>query len=279
MSTTKKMIIFTLIIFLFFNIFIPIKYQNKSNKHNYQIFSKTINEIININNLYAIAESTDKFLNWKLKLDEYWCDDYKKFILLNKLSDEIGYSQFEYYNFIYNKKTIIYYQLECYTGYYSDYLDYNDSIDNLILPSQYLEKTFSYYQINIKNKEEKWDWINGFMKVINFSSWEKEYTSSLYNNNYSTVNKILSEYLELADYFLSNNPKVIENTGYYYANFTTLNPTTTTLNDVLGKLYDFSENWSEYMNQEEKDLLLNFLIPEYQKNPYAVKIYSKLKAK
>ena len=277
MSTLKKMIIFTLVIFLFSSFVIPIKNQDKLNKHDYQIFSKIINEIININNFYSIEASDDKFLNWKLDLDQYWCNDYKKFILFSKLSDDIGNSQFEYDNFIYNKKTIAYYQLECYTEYYSDYLDYNDTLDNLIRPSQYLKETYSYYQNNIKNQEEKWDWVNSFMKVINFSSFGEEYISSLYKNNYSTVIKILSEYLGLADYFLSNDPAVIKNTGYYYANFTSLTPTTTTLNDVFGRLYNFSDSWSEYLNQEEKDLILNFVIPKYQNNPYADRIYSTLK--
>jgi hypothetical protein len=42
----------------------------------------------------------------------------------------------------------------------------------------------------------------------------------------------------------------------------------------LAQLYAFVNEWGDYLKKEDKEIILNFILPKYQENKYALKIYS-----
>lgn len=66
------------------------------------------------------------------------------------------------------------------------------------------------------------------------------------------------------------------NTGNYYSDISIFASSLNNVDSILNKLYTFSDTWGKYMSQEEKNIILNFILPEFEDNDYSVKIYSVL---
>lgn len=222
---------------------------------------------------YRQAEANDVF-RWKVGLEE--TDPYsgERFIYYDTLLDEIEDRQFYYDNWQYDAKTIRYYQLDLYDCYYSEEVGSADVIE----PNVFFADRYVFYKQSIISTPEQWVWLAGFFDFFNYGwySGREEFVYSLISNSYNDISDILEQYIFVSGYFLDNNPDVIIQDRNLYSTLTTFYSSETPVDKVLKRLYNFVLLYKDHLEEDDKETILNFILPAYQDNDYAVKIYAEL---
>jgi len=216
--------------------------------------------------------TNDEIFKWKVKLEKLE-NNYDRYIYYNELRNSIGNKEFKYEHEIYNKKTLKYRSIYPYSKYFSKSYDENLQIE--ISPSEFLRDNYNYYKSNINSKKEQFTWLEKFMSFLSSDPYhgDKEFYNSIVQNDYEIIQKILRSYITLGKYFLEKEPDYITNAPVYYSEYSR-GSTQSPEENILSHLESFSEALKPYLKQEEKDTILNYALPKYQNNDYAVKIYS-----
>lgn len=216
--------------------------------------------------------SEDQVFMWKVELEEL-DNNYDRYIYYNELKKEIENKEFKYEHEIYNKKSLKYRSIYPYTKYFSK--SYNENLEIKISPSEFLRDNYNYYKSNINSKKEQFTWLEKFMSFLSSDPYngDKEFYNSIVQNDYEIIQEILRNYITLGKYFLENEPDFITNATVYYSD-STLFSSQSDAENILHHLEDFSDALKPYLKQEEKEIILNYALPKYQNNDYAVKIYS-----
>lgn len=222
---------------------------------------------------YQKVEENQKF-KWKVGLEEN-TSGHPRFKYYEKLLEKIGNGEFKYEDYIFNKKSIRYFQFKHYGDYYSE-----AATREVITPTEFFERQYEFYKQNMISKKEQWVWLDGFFKFFNdyiYGTKEDKFVTSLTENNYSQVTEVLNQYLTLSKYMLKNNPDVIMNGEYLYSDSSIWASTGSNVSTVLDKLLSFTKTFKLRLKEEEKQTILNFVLPEYKDKSQAVKIYKELK--
>lgn len=190
-------------IILIFSILIPASADKNSDDYFSQAIYAIENWLESIPDKQYKSAASDEVFKWKVELEKCSFDNYKKFVLYNKMLNEIGNKQFKYQRYIFNNKTLIYYQLDKYSNYYTDYWDHNEGSEEPVSPTHFLKETYQFYINNVETKEEQWDWINQFITLVSYSYYgaEEQYIASLRRESYNTVLEVLKQYIVLSKYF------------------------------------------------------------------------------
>lgn len=222
---------------------------------------------------YQQAEKDQKF-QWKVGLEENQ-RGHGRFKYYEKLLDEIGKSEFKYEGYAFNKKTIRYFQFKHYGDYYSE-----ASSEQVIKPEEFFERQYKFYKENMTSKKEQWVWLDGFFIFFNsylYGSEEDRFINSLTKNNYPQMREILNQYLTLSKYMLENDPDVIMNGENIYSDSNIFASTRGNEERILDRLLSFTKTFKLRLEEEEKETILNFVLPAYEDSDQAVKIYKELK--
>ena len=224
---------------------------------------------------YKHAEESQKF-QWKVGLEEN-SRGKARFIYYENLLDEIGNTEFVYENYVFNNKTIRCFQFKHYGDYYSEVAQ-----QKLLEPDQFFKRQYEFYKENITTKKEQWVWLSNFFTFFSSSSLygaeESKFVRSLTENSYSRLAKVLNQYLILSKYMLENNPDLTKKGDIIYydeeSGYVTMG---TPIYNVFNPLVSFVKRFKQNLKENEKQTILNFIIPEYQDTDQAVKIYKELK--
>jgi len=224
---------------------------------------------------YQKAEKDQKF-QWKVGLEEN-SRGKARFIYYENLLDEIGNTEFVYENYVFNNKTIRCFQFKHYGDYYSEVAQ-----QKLLEPNQFFKRQYEFYKENITTKKEQWVWLSNFFTFFSSSSLygaeESKFVKSLTENSYSRLAKVLNQYLILSKYMLENNPDLTQKGDIIYydeeSGYVTMG---TPIYNVFNPLVSFVKRFKQKLKEDEKQTILNFIIPEYQDTDQAVKIYKELK--
>ena len=114
------------------------------------------------------------------------------------------------------------------------------------------------------------------MLAYNNYGAEDSFINLLRTNSYPEVIEILKQYLILSDYIFANNSDAIINLGSISSKNKIWASSLKKIDVLLEPLVKFSDSWGKYLPQEDKDMILNFILPRYEDVDKAVKIYSLL---
>lgn len=222
---------------------------------------------------YQKVEEDQKF-EWKVEMEEN-SEGYARFTYYEEMLEKIGEAEFIYEGYILNKKSIRYFEFEYYDDYYSE-----TSNEEVIEPAVFFERQYEFYKENMTSKREQWVWLDGFFKFFNASFYgteEDEFINSLTKNNYPQITEVLNQYLTLSKYMLENNPDVIMQGEYLYKDGDVIRAGVEDYERVLGRLLSFVESFQRKLKENEKEAILNYVLPEFKESDEAVKIYKELK--
>lgn len=263
----RKVFTLVLVIVLIFSFGIFAQNQEDSTKNAYQKVVKAINEWVETTPKQEYKEvESDQLFQWKLKLEENTFG-YGRYKVLEELLKKIEDREFSYNMGIYNSKSIRYFQLNQYSMYYRKAKQRSeDPVD----PNNFLLQKYEYYQSYIESKQEQWLWLSGFISFLSSS-----YAESIANENYDILSQILNQYIFLTKHYLEKNPDKLMKASDLYSTASTFAQATVDL--ILRNLHAFSASAGSYLEEEERKLILNFVLPKYKDRDMAVKIYKALK--
>ncbi|MFW6015094.1 MAG: hypothetical protein ACOCRK_01500 [bacterium] len=232
---------------------------------------------------YRSATDNEIFM-WKVEIENSggvsW-DSESSYSILEKLANEIGNKQFIYENITFNKNSINFFQLQNYIKFY------NYSYSDIPKPDDFFIETLEYYKGNISSVNEQWEWLYGFLQMLSFQEYYTSATLGPGTKNENFLNNLKSEYdnvlsvvnlyIILGDDLLTNNPTPILKSGrLYYDYAVNTYGRNLEVNVFLGQLYNFVYHWQDILSEDDKKRILNQVVPKYQNNDFAVKIYSLL---
>jgi len=221
---------------------------------------------------YKAVEGNQVF-QWKVGLEKTPVWGPEKFLYYTQLLEEIGGKEFVYEHYKFNEKSIRYYQFRHYAEYYLS------TPQPTISPVDFFTQQYKFYKGHINSRNEQWVWLDGFFLFLGgyYGDSQEDFVHSLASNCYTEVISVVEQYLLLSDYMLNYNPDVIMNYNNYYSSYTVFASTASETDHVLGYLFSFVQRFNLKLDQTAKELILNFIIPKYQDNDFAIKLYAALK--
>jgi len=232
---------------------------------------------------YKEAEGQELFA-WKLRIEKLNEVDYmEKFPVYGEIIADIKDLSFTYNKYLWSEKAARFRQIAYYDNYFYNHAS-GESTELSIMPSEYLSQLFEYIQNNMNDKDELWLWLDYILKEFLSYSWHSgkdEFYGDIVLNARSYVEQILKLYLVTSKELLEQptglfRTSPIINYDNYYSTYTVFASTQSPEEVVLSTLSMFSKYWKEYLTTEEKEMILNFVIPKYLDLDESVKIYKYL---
>lgn len=212
---------------------------------------------------FVSATARQEF-EWKVAIEQTSLSD--RYHVFRQLLDEIGQAEFRYEYTRYNERSLRLFALERFPSayYFSD-----RPVDRT--PTEMLRESYAWYTANVNDRDEQFYWLTVLMGYLSdFSGFDRV---QLHRENPEIVHEVLVQYLALASHYLDYDRAALRNVGSAYSDLIVLFSTARPEDGVLGILYGLTWDGAKLLSDEQKELILDFVIPRFAEHDTAVKIF------
>lgn len=230
----------------------------------YDEMIESINRWLQSNEQYEFHSATEQeAFMWRLEIEKIESlghgRDKANFERVRKLIDDIGDKSFTYQGKVYNKESLQALLLRYYPSY-----TYGD-------PLGFLLEQYEWFKVGVTEKRKQVYWLMEYLNYIGWLSRDGNAVNSLTGEYRYMVNEILSQVMAFAE------DKEVYDYGFVYTDYIMIwVDVENYLINYLNKIDRFLGYWAEFMTDDEKELMLNWLIPTFAEYDVSVRIYHKL---
>ena len=224
----------------------------------YDEMIESINRWLQSNEQYEFHSATEQeAFMWRLEVERLgYGRDKANFERVRKLIDDIGDKSFTYQGTVYNKESLQANLLRYYPSY-----TYGD-------PLGFLLEQYEWFKVGVTEKRKQVYWLMEYLDYIGWLSRDGNAVNSLTGEYRYMVNEILSQVMAFAE-----DKEVYDYDLVYMPDYIII---WADVESYLNKIDSFLYYWAEFMTDDEKELMLNWLIPTFAEHDVSVKIYHKL---
>jgi|LFRM01.1.fsa_nt_gb hypothetical protein len=219
------------------------------------------------------AEAAQVF-EWRVGLEKLGYQDRERFDFFRTLLDEIGDRQFVYQQNRYHKRSIQAKILESYP-------EAHIGEDGVPDPVAFFKDMRAFYKANISSITEQAYWINAFLDFLaDFRRYsvEPSVARRMVEEAGEEIHEVVVEFIAIAQYYLAESKDELKNIDYVYTNYSmVILLGSEALDMFLRPLNRFADSLiASLMAKEDRQAIIDFLVPKYADNDTVVKIYSAL---